>query len=168
MSIPTLIRNLIEPTVTQMNLDLVAVECLGASNGMLLRVSVDGPNGVSAGVCARVSREISPILDVENPISGRYTLEVSSPGISRPVQRVEDFERFTGYKVKIRLEPGPPRRRFSGTLVGHADGDVSIDVDGEVYHFPIDSIERAHLELSLDEYQALNQNEISEDEELIQ
>jgi ribosome maturation factor RimP len=168
MSIPTLIRNLIEPTVNQMKLDLVAVEWLGASNGMLLRVSVEGTSGVSAGICARVSREISPILDAEDPISGRYTLEVSSPGMNRPVQRPEDFQRFIGYNVKVRLEPGPPRRRYSGVLKGHIDGDVSVDVDGETFRFPLDAIERAHLVLSLDEYQALNTSDISIDEELVQ
>lgn len=168
MSLSTHIRSLIEPTVRQLGLDLVAVEWMGASHGMLLRISVDGPKGVSAQICARVSREISPILDEDDPISAKYTLEVSSPGINRPVQRAEDFERFSGYTIKIRLEPGPPRRRFTGVLIGLQDGDVSIRVEEEEYSFPADSIERAHLVLTLDEYEALSPKENSKNEELVQ
>ena len=167
MTVPNQIRKLVEPTVNQMGLDLVAVEWTGASRGMLLRLSVDGPEGVSAQICASVSRALSPILDAEDPISGRYTLEVSSPGINRPVQRPADFERFVGHTVKIRLEPGPPRRRFTGVLKGYEDGDVCVEVDGELLRFPADSLERAHLVLSLEQYQELNSKKFAKDEELV-
>jgi ribosome maturation factor RimP len=168
MSIPERIRNLLEPTVEQMSLDLVAVEWLGRTNGMLLRLSIDGPQGITARICAKVSRAVSPILDEEDPISGRYTLEVSSPGIKRPVQRPKDFERFKGHTVKIRLESGPPRRRYTGVIKGFEDGDACVEVDGEDFRFPADSIERAHLVLTLEQYQELNSNDIKTDEELVQ
>ena len=166
MSLTSQIRTLLEPTVNQMGLELVAVEWLGASQGMLLRLSVDGPRGVSAQIWAQVSRALSPLLDAEDPISGRYTLEVSSPGINRPVQRPEDFQRFVGQTVKIRLEPGPPRRRYTGILAGYEDGDVCVEVDGEMFRLPAESIERAHLVLSLEQYQELNQKNSLEGEEL--
>jgi len=150
-----------------MDLDLVAVEWLGASRGMLLRLSVEGPAGVSAQVCAEVSRALSPIFDAEDPIAGRYTLEVSSPGIHRPVQRPADFERFVGMEIKVRLEPGPPRRRFNGVLKGYKDGDVCVEVEGDLFRFPADSIERAHLVLSLEQYEALNVKRIPKSEELV-
>jgi ribosome maturation factor RimP len=156
VSLPEKIRELVEPTVQQLGYDLVAVEWLGGTHGMLLRLSVEGPKGISAGQCAAVSRAVSPILEAEDPIGGKYTLEVSSPGMKRPVQRPADFERFQGYALKIRLEAGPARRRYSGTLVGFEDGDVLMQVDGERMRFASDAIERAHLVLTMEQYKAIS------------
>jgi len=146
------IRTLVEPTVERLGFELVAVEWTGGRTGPILRLSIDAPGGVTADDCARVSSQLSPLLDAEDPIAARYTLEVSSPGIDRPVQRREDFERFRGYRVSLRLTEGPPRRRYVGEL-GPLDGDeIVVRVDGTDHRIPLDLVERAHLVLELDEY----------------
>lgn len=149
------IRDLVEPTIVRLGFDLVAVEWLGGRQGSILRLSIDAPAGVSAEDCGNVSEQVSPLLDAADPIQGHYTLEVSSPGIERPVQRRQDFERFAGYRVKVKLSEGPPRRRYTG-VIGPLDGDeVTLLVDGQEHRIPMDLIERAHLVLDLDEYQKL-------------
>jgi ribosome maturation factor RimP len=94
---------------------------------------------------------------VEDLISGRYFLEVSSPGIERPVQRSEDFLRFIGYRARIVLEPGGGRRRYKGVLSGMNDGALDIEVDGTLHSLDMDAIERAHLILDLDEYKKISE-----------
>lgn len=150
------VRTLIEPTVVRLGFDLIAVEWSGGRQGPILRVSIDAPAGVNADDCALVSEHLSPLLDAEDPIASSYHLEVSSPGIERPVQRRQDFERFVGYRVRIQLSEGPPRRRYVG-VIGLLDGDeLRLSVDGAEHRIPLDLIERAHLVLSLDEYSALS------------
>ncbi len=166
LTLQSQIRTLVEPTVERHGFDLVAVEWLGGRDGMILRLSIDAPGGVNAEDCARVSDQLSPLLDVEDPIDLPYHLEVSSPGIERPVQRRSDFERFRGYRVKLRLleglpmdgpspEDGPRRRRYVGTI-GPVEGDeLLVHVDGQDHRIPLDLVERAHLVLDLDEYKKL-------------
>ncbi len=149
------VRTLLEPSVQRLGFDLVAVEWLGDARGPILRVSVDRPCGVDARDCAEVSRYIEPLLDAADPIDGPYHLEVSSPGIDRPVQRLEDFARFVGYRVKIRLEEGHPRRRYTGRITGVDGDEIRVDVDGVEHVLRHDTIQRAHLVLDLDEYQKL-------------
>ncbi|MEQ1504421.1 MAG: ribosome maturation factor RimP [Myxococcota bacterium] len=149
------IRTLVEPTVARLGFDLVAVEWSGGRTGPLLRLSIDAPGGVSAEDCATVSEQVSPLLDASDPVPSAYTLEVSSPGIDRPVQRRADFERFVGYRVRLRLFEGPPRRRYVG-VIGPIEGEeLLVSVDGAEHRIPLDQIERAHLVLDLDEYQRL-------------
>lgn len=155
LTLQSKIRALVEPTVERHGFGLVAVEWVGGREGRILRLSIDAPGGVNAEDCARISDQLSPLLDADDPIDAPYHLEVSSPGIERPVQRRSDFERFRGYRVKIRLLEGPPRRRYVGTI-GPLDGDeVLVHVDGEDHRIPLDLIERAHLVLDLDEYMKL-------------
>lgn len=153
------VRTLLESPIERLGFDLVAVEWVGDRRGPILRLSIDAPGGVDARDCARVSNHVSPLLDAEDPVEGAYHLEVSSPGIDRPVQRTADFERFQGYRVKIRLTEGPPRRRYTGTI-GPVEGDeLRLMVDGTEHRLPLDLIERAHLVLTLDEYQQLAEGE---------
>jgi ribosome maturation factor RimP len=100
--------------------------------------------------CADISRAISLILDVEDPISGEYNLEVSSPGIDRPLVRPEDYDRFSGFEAKIELEvPVNGRKRFRGEVLGSAeDGTVAIEQDGEKLSFPFAAIRTAKLVLT--------------------
>jgi len=151
----TTIRDLIEPVVQRLGFDVVAIEWVSGARRPVLRVSVDAPGGVGADDCARISHRVSPLLDAEDPISGAYDLEISSPGIDRPVQRLDDFLRFSGYEAKLRLEPGFPRRRYTGTLRGVVDGQLHIEVAGETHEVPFDGIEACHLVLDLDTYAAL-------------
>ncbi len=161
------IREMIEPSVTRLGYDLVAVEYLGGTGTSTLRVSIDKPGGINADDCGIVSEKISPVLDEEDPIASKYHLEVSSPGIERPLQRPVDFTRFLGYRARIRASAGAQRRRATGTLKsfepgtdpvgpGHeARGVVTLLVDGVDVVLPLDLIERAHLVLTLEEYQQL-------------
>jgi ribosome maturation factor RimP len=149
------IRALAEATVARLGFDLVAVEWVGGRRGPILRLSIDAPGGVNAEDCARVSDAVSPLLDAADPIEVPYHLEVSSPGIERPVQRRSDFERFRGYRVKIQLREGPGRRRYLG-VVGPLDGEeLLVHVDGQEHRISLDLVDRAHLVLDLDEYQKL-------------
>jgi ribosome maturation factor RimP len=96
--------------------------------------------------CADVSSQVSGILDVEDPISGHYTLEVSSPGLDRPLVKREHFERFTGERIRLRVaRPMDNRRNFAGRLVAVKGDSIVIDVDGETFELALDNIERARL-----------------------
>lgn len=148
---------ILDPTVDRAGFELVAVEWTTVLGRRTLRISVDGarltPNGLGA-----LSRQISPLLDAEGLIDDAYDLEVSSPGIDRPVQRPTDFNRFVGFRVKITLEPGEGRRRFKGLLRGIDQGVVTVDVDGTDHALLFDRIERANLVLDLDEYKKLGED----------
>jgi ribosome maturation factor RimP len=149
------LRTLVESAVERLGYDLVAVEWVSDGRGLILRLSIDAPGGIGADDCAHVSHHVSQLLDEHDPIEGSYTLEVSSPGIDRPLQRTSDFVRFVGYRAKVRLVEGHPRRRFTGVLRGVEGDTVRILVDGQEYTFPVDAVEKAHLVLDLDEYQRL-------------
>lgn len=149
------VRDLVEPSITRLGFDLVAVEWLGDARGPILRLSIDAPSGVAAKHCAQVSHYVSPVLDEADPIPSAYVLEVSSPGIERPVQRLADFERFTGYRARLKLEEGHPRRRYTGRLLGVDGDEIRIEVDGSEHRVRHETLDRANLILDLDEYQAL-------------
>ena len=144
-----------EPTVRRQGYELVAVELTGVGGRRTLRVSVDHPGGIGVKDCSKVSRALSPLLDVEDPLSGAFDLEVSSPGDERPIQRPSDFLRFAGYTARVKLEKGEGRRRYKGVLLGLEGTDLKIQVDGEEHRLPLVEVERAHLVLTLDEYLAL-------------
>ena len=146
-------RPVLEGVTAREGLELVALEIGGT--GSTLRVSVDGPQGVGIDDCARLSHAMGPLLDVEDPFPHGYELEVSSPGIDRPLQRLEDFQRFAGYRAKIRLAPDEVRRNFTGRLVGVAEGLVTIEVDGVEHRLDPARIDKAHLVLDTNEYQRL-------------
>ena len=105
--------------------------------------------GMTVDQCSEISRVASALLDVEDPIGGAYTLEVSSPGIDRPLVRGDDFERFAGHLAKLETSrPHDGRKRFRGQLLGHDDGDVRIEVNGEVFAIPLVDIAAAKLVLT--------------------
>jgi ribosome maturation factor RimP len=147
---------LAEPHVRDAGLELVELEWNREAEGWVLRVYVDvrpdvppvegTPAGVSFHECERVSRDLSAALDVADVITHTYRLEVSSPGIDRPLRRLVDFQRFAGRKVKVRMiDAVEGRRNFSGAIRGAGDGAVEIDCDGRCYQLPVDAIARAHL-----------------------
>ncbi|WP_405223756.1 ribosome maturation factor RimP [Lentisalinibacter sediminis] len=139
------IRQLLEPTLATMGYELVDLEARIGGKG-LLRLYIDKPEGVSLEDCERVSHQVSGVLDVEDPIPGEYVLEVSSPGLDRPLKRPEHFERFVGSEAKVALRvPLDGRRRFRGTLEGVEDGYVAMRVDGELYRLRIADIDKARL-----------------------
>jgi ribosome maturation factor RimP len=138
---------LFEPVVESMGYELVGVEFLGAGGHGTLRVYIDRDSGVSLDDCAAISHQISGILDVEEPIKQAYDLEISSPGIDRPLFKLADFERFAGRMAKIKLAVGLlGRKNFKGELQGVADSKlVIIEVDGEFYDLPYADIAKANL-----------------------
>ena len=140
------VRAVIEPAVTALGYELVGVEYLPQGRHSLLRVYIDSDDGITIDDCEAVSRQVSAVLDVEDPIKGQYTLEVSSPGVERPLFTREHYERFLGERVQIRLQaPLEGRRRFTGTLKALDGGDVVVEVDGEEIPLPLEQIEKAHL-----------------------
>lgn len=146
---------LFEPVAVSLGYELVAVELTNTFGRRTLRVSVDRPGGVIMNELARLSHALSALLDVEDPISGAYDLEVSSPGIERPLQRPADFARFSGYRARLRLDGTASRRQITGRLKG-LDGDaVLIEADGQPHTIPLAQIVRAQLQLTLDEYESL-------------
>jgi ribosome maturation factor RimP len=149
------VRALLEEPVEAEGFELVAVVHTTADGKRTLRVHIDKPGGVTVGDCTRVSRLVSPLLDVHDPIVGAYRLEVSSPGMDRPLQRPADFERFAGYRARLRLEKGTGTRQLSGVLRGFEEGCVLIERTEHIRRVPLEAIERAHLNLDLDEYRAL-------------
>lgn len=145
------IGRLLEPSISALGYELVAVELVGSGNDRVLRVYIDHPDGITVDDCADVSRQVSAVLDVEDPVPGSYVLEVSSPGLDRPLVKAADFERFKGSLVKIRTrEAVLGRKNFTG-LLSEATGDnVVVEVDGEPYEIGFANIERARLVPDLD------------------
>ncbi len=138
---------LFEPVIESMGYELVGVEFVGGGGHGTLRVYIDRDEGVSIDDCASISHQISGILDVEEPIKQAYDLEISSPGIDRPLFKLADFERYVGSTAKIKMAVGVDgRKNFKGRLQGVADAKmVEIEVDGEVFSLPYADIARANL-----------------------
>ena len=153
------LRALAEPVAERQGCDLVAIELVGGLAGRrILRVSVDKPGGATIADCAKVSRALSPALDAEDLIPAAYDLEVSTPGMERPLQREKDFAYFAGCEARIKLYGMDGRRRLKARLLGAADGNVRVLVEGEGERIlPLGDIERANLVLDLDQFARLGQ-----------
>jgi ribosome maturation factor RimP len=144
---PLQLGALLEPAIKALGYQMVGVEYRsGGPGGALLRVYIDSEPGITADDCERVSYQISGLLDVNDPIPGHYTLEVSSPGLDRLLFRREDYERFAGNLVKLRMAvPQEGRRKYQGRLLRLEDGNVVMDQDGEEVTLALDQIEQARL-----------------------
>jgi ribosome maturation factor RimP len=142
------LTDLLAPAVEGMDYELVGIEYLskGRSGGGVLRVYIDSPEGITLDDCSRVSHQVSGILDVEDPIGENYNLEVSSPGLDRPLFGRRDFQRFTGSRVTVKLRTKiSGQRRFKGELQGIQDDDLLLAVDNEIFRLPLDQIDKAKL-----------------------
>jgi len=129
-------------------LEVVEVEVKGGGNQRFVRISIDKPAGVTHADCELVSQQVGTILDVEDVVpGGRYTLEISSPGVERKLVKPRDFERFQGKKAKITLrDEVEGRRHWEGTLAGFADGNVQLEAEpGKTVRFPLEQIRKANL-----------------------
>jgi ribosome maturation factor RimP len=147
MQDPLHIGELLEPAVEALGYEFVGVEFRsGGTGGGLLRVYIDNEQGITVDDCQTVSYQVSGLLDVEDPIPGNYTLEVSSPGLDRLLFKPGDYERFTGCLIKLRLGyPLDGRRNFKGRLRGMEEGNVVIEQEGIAVSLPFDQIEQARL-----------------------
>ncbi|MBI2353940.1 MAG: ribosome maturation factor RimP [Deltaproteobacteria bacterium] len=144
---------IVRPILESLRIELVDIEFKRGGRESVLRLFIDKDGGVTIDDCAEVSRELSLVLDVEDFIPGEYNLEVSSPGLDRPLKTQADYERYAGRMVKIRTyEPFPDdagnkRKTFLGTLEGLADGVVRMKLaEGQGAAIPLDKIAKANLE----------------------
>ena len=138
---------LIEPVVSGLGYEVVDIEFRPHPRDGLLRVFIDQESGIQLEDCEAVSRQLSAMLDVEDPVPGHFNLEVSSPGLDRPLRKAEDFERFAGETVKIKLSMPTieGQRNFTGKLLGLKDNEVLLEVDGETNYLPLGGIHKARL-----------------------
>jgi ribosome maturation factor RimP len=156
-TIPERVRGLLLPILDDLNLELVEIEFRREGRNWSLRVFIDKPGGITLDDCAEVSHQLGAVLDVEEIIETSYRLEVSSPGLDRPLKTDRDFERFQGKMIKVKtwemLDPdgrGHLRKTFTGELLGLENGRVRIrqtDKKGGVVELPLEGIAKANLEL---------------------
>ncbi len=144
-------RSIAEPLCEDLGIEVVDVEYTMERGNWVLRIYIDRPGGVTLDDCARVSRELGTLLDVEDIVPQSYSLEVSSPGLDRPLKREKDFLKAVGKKVRIKtIEPIDGRKNFKVVVDGVEDGTVVVkDASGKVWRIPIDNIEKARCEIIL-------------------
>ncbi len=146
------IADIVTPVIEDLGFDLVCVKIVGEDGAQNVQLMAEDPKTKRLGVddCAKISRAVAVVLDVEDPISGKYRLEVSSPGIDRPLIRESDFEDYSGFEAKLEtnmpIENG--RKRFRGTLKGMKDSMVLIDTDQGEVEIPFGSLAKAKLVLT--------------------
>ena len=140
------LATLLEPTVERLGYELADLEVrLGGKSGTV-RLFIDKPDGVGLEDCEKVSRAVSAVLDVEDPVPSNYDLEVSSPGLDRKLTKAAHFQRFMGENVKVQMRfPVEGRRRFRGKLVSMDEDNIEVDVDGELYSLELARIDTARL-----------------------
>ena len=159
METETRIGDILSPTLNLMGYDLVRVQISGSQQKtmQIMAERKDG-TGMTVDDCADISREVSAILDVEDPLRGAYDLEVSSPGIDRPLVEPADFDRYAGFDAKIEMVAGiDGRKKFKGQLLGIEQDLVKIRLDEETFKLPVSDIRRAKLLLTEELLEAASQ-----------
>jgi ribosome maturation factor RimP len=137
---------LFEPVVVDMGYELIEIEYLPNLNYGVLRLYIDKDSGILVEDCSAVSRQVSAILDVEDIVPGEYSLEVSSPGMDRPLRRLEDFQRFTGEVAKIKTSmPFEGQRNFKGRIIGVEEDLIIIECENKEVRLPVTAIDKARL-----------------------
>ena len=140
------LREILAPVVAAMGYELVGVELHPRPGNTLLRVYIDKAGGISVDDCQQVSHQVSGVLDVEDPLPGRYTLEVSSPGLDRPLFEAQHFARFAGHRVRVHLAmPLHGRKTLTGRLVGMRGDSVVLEHNGQEVSVLLAGIEKARL-----------------------
>jgi len=142
------VQEIAERVGADTGLEIVDVQLLGGGGSRMLRIFIHKPEGVTHADCERISQHVGTILDVEDVIpGGRYTLEVSSPGLERKLARPREFERFVGHKVKVVLrQPVENQRHWVGALRNFAEGIITLEPSpGKSIQFPLELVERANL-----------------------
>lgn len=140
------LAHMVTPAIEALGFELWGLEYQPGRRHSLLRVFIEGPDGVTVDDCALVSRQVSAVLDVEDPIAGEYTLEISSPGLDRNLYTLDHFRRHTGDQVRVRLqEPFEGRRNFRGLLQGVEGEDVVVVVGEDEFLLPLEWIEKANV-----------------------
>lgn len=141
-----LVTELIDTTIQALGLELWGVELLRQGKYSLLRIYIEREEGVTIDDCEKASRQISALLDVEDPITGEYTLEVSSPGMDRPLFTVEQYSQYVGSEVDLKLRrPIDGRRKFKGQILKVTEDIIGLLVDGSEYDLEFPEIEKANI-----------------------
>jgi ribosome maturation factor RimP len=140
------LNDIIGSAVELLGYEFVACELVPQGSRILLRIYIDSKDGVTIRDCEIVSRQVSAVLDVENPITGKYFLEVSSPGEDRLLVKEDHFQRFVGRHIKVKLRSSRNgRRNYSGLLQSVSEGKITMVVDGDTYVWSISDVEKANL-----------------------
>ncbi len=140
------LTKLLEPAIEQLGYELSDLEVKVGGRDGVIRLFIDKADGVGLEDCETVSRQISALLDVEDPVPGHYVLEVSSPGLDRRLTKVEHFERYMGEEIRVKLRlPIAGRINFRGALMAVDEANIELKVDGESHHLPIATIQSARL-----------------------
>lgn len=149
-NIVQLVQGWVEEIIAGSELELVDVEYVKEHSGWVLRVYLDKPDGIDLEDCRGVSEVLDKKLDEEDTITGAYSLEVSSPGLERPLKKVTDYERFAGRLVQIRTYRGfNGHKRFEGVLQGLEGDNVLLEWEGETIEIPLELIAKANLAMEL-------------------
>lgn len=144
---PARLIALVEPVVTGLGYEFVGMELIGQGRQSVLRVYIDKEGGILVDDCSRVSHQVSGVLDVEDPIRGRFMLEISSPGLDRPLFTLEHFKRFVGAAIKLELNEATEdgQKRFRGEIL-EVDGDtIHVQVEDEEFEIPFALVNKARL-----------------------
>ena len=140
------LTDLLRPAVEETGKALLGVEFISAGNNSVLRLFIEHENGINVDDCAEVSRQVGAVLDVEDPISSEYNLEVSSPGVDRPLFELAHFKAVIGEIVNVKLSmPLNGRRKFKGTLTAIEDSTLIVEVDGMDYEIVMNNVDKANL-----------------------
>ena len=140
------LTDMLRPAVEETGKELLGVEFISAGNDSVLRLFVDHENGINVDDCAEVSRQVGAVLDVEDPISSEYNLEVSSPGVDRPLFELSHFQKVIGEIVNVKLSmPLNGRRKFKGLLSAIENDTLIVEVDSIDYELVINNVDKANL-----------------------
>lgn len=140
------LQTLLEPAIERLGYELIDLDVRLTGKNGLVRLTIDKPDGIDLEDCEKVSHAVSALLDVDDPIPGNYSLEVSSPGLDRKLTKPAHFQRFIGETLKVSLRfPKEGRRRFRGTLVSSDEENIVVEVDGESHSLPLSMIDTARL-----------------------
>jgi ribosome maturation factor RimP len=140
------VNRLIEPVLDEMGFELVDTEYLSEHGKWILRIYVDRQGGVTLDDCVHVSREIGDLIDVKDIFQNQYVLEVSSPGLNRPLKKEKDFLKAIGKKVKVKMDnPVLERRNFTGYLKAFQDGMLYVEISNKLVSLPLQNVKKANL-----------------------
>lgn len=140
------LTELLRPAVEETGKQLLGIEYISAGNNSVLRLFIDHENGINVDDCAEVSRQVGAVLDVEDPISSEYNLEVSSPGVDRPLFELAHFQEVIGETINVKLSmPLNGRRKFKGPLIGIENNTLIVEVDSIDYELVISNVDKANL-----------------------
>ena len=148
LNIADKVRNLVEPVVSSEGMECVDVELKMGRGEWRLRIYIDKEGGITHDDCANISRQVGEVLEVEDVFDHSYVLEVSSPGLDRPLKNIDDYRRFSGKLVKLKtFKPIEGKKVFIGKLKGVEEDRVVIEEDGDIFYVPLETIAKGRLEV---------------------